>query len=127
MRVAERRPEATGDARAITERYWEMEARRRADHWLFEEWDGFRSRTLAFMRDYDIILCPVDHRSAGPSRLGPAHGTERGDISTYLGAGDPLRFNYTLPFSLCSYPAWWSAWYERRGHPSGPGDRAAVA
>jgi amidase len=106
MRVSERRPEAIRDARTITERYWEMERLSGAQITrLFEEWDGFRSRMLAFMRDYDIILCPVDYRLAGPHPpRAAAHGTERADISTFLGAADPLRFNYTLPFSLCGYP-----------------------
>jgi amidase len=25
-------------------------------------------------------------------------------VSAFHGAADPLRFNYTLPFSLCGYP-----------------------
>src|SRR5258708_87902 len=65
---------------------------------LFEEWDGFRSRMLAFMRDYDIILCPVDHRPAGPQLPRALAGdAEKGDISTFLGAADPLRFSVIAP------------------------------
>ena len=42
---------------------------------------------LAFMALFDVILCPVDYRAATPPDE-PA----------------PLRFNYTLPFSLCGWP-----------------------
>lgn len=106
MHVSERRPAAIGDARAITERYWGMEESSGEQIVrLFEEWDDFRSRMLLFMRDHEIILCPTDYRPAGPH---PAQSYPRGsdqvDVSAFHGAHDPLRFNYTLPFSLCGYP-----------------------
>src|SRR5260370_39757374 len=47
MRVAERRPDAIGDARAITERYLEMKQLSREQITpLFQEWDSFRSPML---------------------------------------------------------------------------------
>src|SRR5258706_7696351 len=103
MRGSERRPGAIGAPRAITERYWEMEQLSGAQITrLFEEGDAFRNRMLPFIRHYGIIPWPVDHRPAGPHPpRAAAHGTERADISTFLGAADPLRFNYTLPFRLC--------------------------
>jgi amidase len=105
MRVAERRPDAIEDVRTITERYWEMEELQGEQIVrLFEDWDGFRSRMLRFMRDYDVLLCPVDYRPAPPH---PAQASARdpdSGISAFHGATDPLRFNYTLPFSLCGYP-----------------------
>jgi amidase len=110
LRVAERRPAAIQDARAITERYWGMAGLSGAQVMgLFEEWDDFRTQMLLFMRDYDIILCPVDYRPAGPH---PVHGYPRGieqgaehiDVSAHHDAAEPLRFNYCLPFSLCGYP-----------------------
>jgi amidase len=118
LRVVERRPAAIQDARAITERYWGMAglSGEQIMH-LFEEWDSFRTQMLLFMRDYDIILCPVDYRPAGPH---PAHGFSRGseqkvgqtaeqidkqiDVSALHDDAEPLRFNYCLPFSLCGYP-----------------------
>jgi amidase len=106
MRVVERLPTAIQDARAITERYWGMEESSGEEvARLFEAWDGFRSRMLRFMRDYDVILCPVDYRPAAPHPAQPyPRGSEQTDLSAFHGATDPLRFNYTLPFSLCGYP-----------------------
>ena len=106
MRVTERRPEALQDARAITERYWGMEDLSGEQIGrLFEDWDRFRSRMLLFMRDYDIILCPVDYRPAPPHPQEPVQrSSDQAGLSAFHGAADPLRFNYTLPFSLCGYP-----------------------
>src|SRR5262249_2639321 len=106
MRVAERRPDAIQDARAITERYWVMEELPGEQVVrLFGDWDDFRSRMLLFMRDYDIRLCPVDYRPAPPHPVQvPARDPDSG-TSAFHGAADPLRFNYTLPFSLCGYPS----------------------
>jgi amidase len=60
---------------------------------------------LYFMREYDIILCPVDYRPAPPHPQQSAQrSSEQTDMSAFHGAADPLRFNYTLPFSLCGYP-----------------------
>jgi len=86
--VEESRPDCIGDSRPITERYWRFAGRHEVDvERLLRDWDAFRSAMLAFVERFDVILCPVDYRSATPSDE-PA----------------PLRFNYTLPFSLCGWP-----------------------
>jgi amidase len=86
--VEEARPACLGDSRPITERYWQYARRQEVDvERLLGDWDAFRSAMLAFVASFDAILCPVDHRSATPP-----------------GEPAPLRFNYTLPFSLCGWP-----------------------
>lgn len=86
--VEEARPACLGDSRPITERYWRFAGRLEVDvERLLSDWDTFRSAMLAFIARFDAILCPVDYRSATPPDE-PA----------------PLRFNYTLPFSLCGWP-----------------------
>lgn len=75
-------------SRGITERYWSMSALTGAEvEVLFSDWDAFRTAMLVFMADYDAIVCPVDAHPA------PRHGDP-----------DPLRFNYTLPYSLTGWP-----------------------
>ncbi len=75
-------------AREITERYWRMSTLTGVEvEALFSDWDAFRTAMLIFMENYDIILCPVDAHPA------PLHGEL-----------DPLRFNYTLPYSLTGWP-----------------------
>ncbi|HKA09355.1 MAG TPA: amidase [Candidatus Dormibacteraeota bacterium] len=82
------RPACLGDSRPITERYWRFAGRQEVDvERLLADWDAFRSAMLAFMAPFDAILCPVDYRAATPPDE-PA----------------PLRFNYTLPFSLSGWP-----------------------
>ena len=54
---------------------------------LFAMWDYFRTDMLQFMQEYDAILCPVDHHVAPPVRQ-----------------RDPMRFRYTVPFSLTGFP-----------------------
>ena len=57
---------------------------------LIGRWDNFRSQMLAFMADYDAILCPVS------SIAEMKHG------STY----DRLpSFSYTMAFNLTGWPA----------------------
>jgi amidase len=86
--VVEARPDCLPDSRPITERYWEMETLTGAQvQQLFADWDRFRTSMLAFIGAFDAILCPAD---AVPA---PRHCEEPG-----------LRFNYTLPFSLCGWP-----------------------
>ena len=86
--VEEARPACLGDSRPITERYWRFAGRLDVDvERLLSDWDAFRSAMLAFIARFDVILCPVDYRSA----------TEPDEPA-------PLRFNYTLPFSLCGWP-----------------------
>ncbi len=75
-------------SRGITERYWNMNMLTGAQvETLFSDWDVFRTAMLVFMADYDAIVCPVDAHPA------PRHGDP-----------DPLRFNYTLPYSLTGWP-----------------------
>lgn len=75
-------------SRGITERYWNMSTLTGAQvETLFSDWDAFRTAMLVFMADYDAIVCPVDAHPA------PRHGDP-----------DPLRFNYTLPYSLTGWP-----------------------
>lgn len=50
-------------------------------------WDEFQSSLLSFMKEYDVLLCPVCH---SPAVL---HGNT-GDI----------EFSYTLPYSLTGWP-----------------------
>jgi amidase len=86
--VDERRPSCLSDARPITERHWKRGTLSGTEvERLFADWDRFRSAMLAFMASYDVILCPVDARSA------PRHGEQ-----------PPSTFNYTLPFSLTGWP-----------------------
>ena len=56
-----------------------------------EEWDLFRSDMLAFMEDYDAILCPVNAQPAMPH--GEAHQQEN------FGA-----FSYTETYNLTGWP-----------------------
>jgi amidase len=59
---------------------------------LLERWDQFRSQMLRFWRKYDVLLCPVNARTAVP------HGF------TY--EGDNLRaYGYTMAFNLTSWPS----------------------
>jgi amidase len=51
------------------------------------EWDRLRRDFLAFMRRYDVIVCPA---SGGPAGVGQAR---------------EIDYIYTLPFSLTQYPA----------------------
>jgi amidase len=51
---------------------------------------NFRSQMLAFMENYDAILCPICAEPAVP------HGTSI-DHNTV--------FSYTMPYNLCGYPA----------------------
>ena len=75
-------------SRGITERYWSMSTLTGAGiETLLSDWDAFRTAMLVFMADYDAIVCPVDAHPA------PRHGDP-----------DPLRFNYTLPYSLTGWP-----------------------
>jgi len=87
--VKEAKPPCLSEARIITERYWrQSEMSGDEIEQLFLDWDRFRTGMLAFMADYDAILCPADYRPAAPhSEDHPA-----------------WRFNYTLPFSLCGWP-----------------------
>jgi len=57
---------------------------------LMDRWTAFRSDMLRFMRNYDVILCPVNACPALP------HGAIRGDL---------LAFSYTMAFNLTGWPA----------------------
>lgn len=73
-------------------RYLEMEpvdAARMVD--LIARWDRFKSKMLAFMANYDVILCPVNAYPALP------HGTFAGE--NYPG------FSYTMSYNLTGWPA----------------------
>ena len=83
------KPRCLLDSRQITERYWGLSKMPGAEvERLFLDWDRFRSAMLAFMADYDAILCPADYQPAPP----------------HTEADREWRFNYTLPFSLCGWP-----------------------
>lgn len=56
------------------------------DRGLFD-WDRLRRAMLRFLRDFDVVICPVAERAAGP------HGSV--DAQSYI---------YTLPFSLTGWP-----------------------
>lgn len=58
---------------------------------VIERWDRFRQRLLAFMADYDLILCPAMASPALP------HGT-------YTGENYP-NFSYTMTYNLTGWPA----------------------
>lgn len=86
--VREARPACLPESRGITERYWGMGELSGAEvEALFLDWDRFRSAMLAFMAEYDLIVCPADYRPAA------RHDEEA-----------EWRFNYTLPFSLAGWP-----------------------
>ena len=89
LTVKEAIPPRLSDSRSITERYWQM-SKLSGDQveQMFMDWDRFRTSMLAFMADYDAILCPADYRPASP------HTEDHKE----------WRFNYTLPFSLCGWP-----------------------
>jgi amidase len=88
-KVSEACPERIGvDAIDISRRYWAWEDLAGGETVrLLTDWDGFRSRMLAFMGSFDVIVCPT---SPGPANL---HGE-----------GLDTLFNYTLPFSLSGQP-----------------------
>jgi amidase len=76
------------DALDISRRYWAWEDLAGGETVrLLSDWDGFRTRMLAFMGSFDVIVCPT---SPGPANL---HGE-----------GLETMFNYTLPFSLSGQP-----------------------
>jgi amidase len=88
-RVDELCPEGIGpDAVEISQRYWRWDALPGGDSVrLLADWDAFRTRMLAFMQSYDIIVCPT---APSPAAL---HGE-----------GVETMFHYTLPFSLTGQP-----------------------
>jgi len=57
---------------------------------LVGRWDAFRSRLLAFMQDWDAILCPV----------APFTGMKHGSTYDILDS-----FSYTMTFNLTGWPA----------------------
>jgi amidase len=54
--------------------------------------DKFRSQMLAFMQDYDAIICPI---AAHPA---PLH-------TTLLGEDSQRRLSYTITYNLVAYPS----------------------
>jgi amidase len=101
-RVAEAPPPRLEDALPITKDYWSRPDSLSSTRWEphrpatlsgddverhFFEWERFRMHMLAFMEDYDVIVCPV---AAEPA---PPHGPV--PVETWL---------YTLPYSLTGYP-----------------------
>jgi amidase len=87
--VTEACPERVGDeAHDITERYWDWEELAGGESVrLLADWDRFRSKMLAFMEAFDVVLCPTSPAPAGP------HGERNRTL-----------FSYTLPFSLTGQP-----------------------
>lgn len=87
--VTEACPERIGsESLDITQRYWGWEELPGGESVrLLRDWDGFRTRILAFMKSFDAVVCPT---SPGPAGL---HGE-----------GLETMFNYTLPFSLTGQP-----------------------
>jgi amidase len=76
------------DALDISRRHWAWEDLAGGESVrLLSDWDGFRTRMLAFMASFDVIVCPT---SPGPANL---HGE-----------GLDTMFSYTLPFSLSGQP-----------------------
>lgn len=57
---------------------------------LIMEWYKFRSTMLSFIRDYDVILCPVNAFPALP------HGSLNDDLRS---------FSYTMSYNLTGWPA----------------------
>ena len=88
-RMTEACPARIGpDALDISRRYWAWEELPGGDSVrLLEDWDGFRTRMLAFMEPVDLIVCPT---SPGPA------GLHDESVET--------MFHYTLPFSLSGQP-----------------------
>jgi amidase len=88
MRVETSIPEAIRRSWDVSRRYWNMtELSGAAVEQLFADWDRFRSDMLGFLRSYDVLVTPVD-----------AHPAHRHDEA------GPLKFNYTLPYSLAGWP-----------------------
>lgn len=86
-RVERAVPDLT-DVWPITRRFWSLDEASGGEAVdLYQRWDRFRSDMLGFLRNYDVILCPVDARPA------PLHEEE-----------DPGRFSYTLAYSLTGWP-----------------------
>lgn len=87
--VAHALPDCLPDAWAVTRGYWGMSDLTGDEvEQLLTRWDAFRTAMLQFMRSRDLILCPVD--------ASPAHLLSED--------GDPMKFNYTIPFSLTGWP-----------------------
>ena len=88
-KVSEERLERIGaDALDISRRYWAWEDLAGGETVrLLSDWDGYRTRMLAFMGSFDVIVCPT---SPGPANL---HGEDL-----------DAMFSYTLPFSLSGQP-----------------------
>jgi amidase len=87
-RVSETPPPGLDEAREITKGYWGMTKLSGAGvEALYLRWDRYRSRMLAFARDFDVLLSPTDHHPA------PFHDEK-----------DDYRFAYTLPHSLTGWP-----------------------
>ena len=79
------------EAWQITLEYWKYcgEVGTVADYFRFlERWDAYRVRASAFMRQWDLLVCPVE---AFPAPRQQAHDT-------------PMMFTYTTPFSLVGWP-----------------------
>ena len=87
--VTEARPDAIGpEALDVTRRYWAWEELTGGESVrLLADWDGFRTRMLAFMDSFDLIVCPTSPGPADPH-----------------GKGTETMFHYTLPFSLTGQP-----------------------
>lgn len=87
--VIEGCPENIGrDALDISRRYWGWDELNGGESVrLLSDWDAFRTRMLAFMESFDLIVCPT---APGPA---PLHGE-----------GLDTMFSYTLPFSLTGQP-----------------------
>lgn len=87
--VEQRRPPQIEASLEITRRYWRQGTLSGQEiEKLMADWDAFRSTLLAFMKDYDAILCPACWSPAMP------HGGVR-----------DIEFSYTLPYSLTGWPA----------------------
>src|SRR5690606_9891063 len=72
----------------ITHGYWHLaQAGAGEGEALYQRWDRYRTALLGFMRDFDVILCPVDRHPAPPRE-----------------EEDDERFAYTLSYSLTGWP-----------------------
>jgi len=86
--VEERETTVLGQARPLTERWWEIEELGGADVVrLFADWDAYRVVLLGLLSDADCVVCPVD------ANLAPRQAERPESL-----------FDYTLGFSLGGWP-----------------------
>lgn len=100
LAVEEARPSRIEETIEITQGYWRHSAILTDDidnEGVIFQWDRFRSAMLAFMQQYDVIVCPAD---AYPAPLWePRQLTEADARPPYS------MFSYTMPYNLTGQPA----------------------